>query len=441
MITNDQRKHAEHTRRRTLVASAPRWPPRRVSACSACLRTSCSAGFNGRIVVTRWPACSASLSGISGAAVLARRTRSWPRSSSIAPGVTTTARRAGGVSFEGLTPESIGQHADVFEKAVRKLRGRVMPPPGARQPDAAAIDSLVAWLEESLDRAAEPGASAGPGRPAPAQSQGIRKRGPGSPGGRHRRDRAAAGRRHRRGLRQHRDGVAGVAVLHRAIRHRRARRRREGGRPAGCETGRVDVPRRTRHAAHARRRPSARHARRHSRESRSPVGRRIPHRRRRHGHPHLGQRHGVREPAGGDARQQARLRDGDRRRRRHEAVRSGAERRARSRQRPPEEHPLLRDRRTAQDRRRIQAPDVRRVRRSAADVRARRRPGSFVSRELLSAAGAVRREGAQPDAEPRANLQLPSGRATRERREALARRRSSRRSPGARTGGRCPPRT
>src|SRR6188474_3093900 len=62
--------------------------------------------------------------------------------------------KTAGVSFEGVTPESIGQHAEVFEKAVRKLRGRVMPPPGARQPDAAAIDSLVAWLEESLDRAA-----------------------------------------------------------------------------------------------------------------------------------------------------------------------------------------------------------------------------------------------------------------------------------------------
>src|SRR5882672_3742967 len=61
--------------------------------------------------------------------------------------------KTGGVSFEGLKPESIGEKAEVFEKAVRKLRGRVMPPPGAKQPDAAAIDSLVAWLENSLDRA------------------------------------------------------------------------------------------------------------------------------------------------------------------------------------------------------------------------------------------------------------------------------------------------
>jgi len=59
-----------------------------------------------------------------------------------------------GVSFEGLTPESIGRHPDVFEKAVRKLRGKVMPPPGSRQPDPAAADALIAWLESSLDKVA-----------------------------------------------------------------------------------------------------------------------------------------------------------------------------------------------------------------------------------------------------------------------------------------------
>jgi mono/diheme cytochrome c family protein len=58
------------------------------------------------------------------------------------------------VSFDGITAASVGQHAELFEKSVRKLRGRVMPPPGARQPDAKAVDSLVAWLEESLDKAA-----------------------------------------------------------------------------------------------------------------------------------------------------------------------------------------------------------------------------------------------------------------------------------------------
>ena len=64
--------------------------------------------------------------------------------------------KTGGVSFEGVTADSIGQHADVYEKAVRKLRGRVMPPPGAKQPESAAVDSLVAWLETSLDRVEAP---------------------------------------------------------------------------------------------------------------------------------------------------------------------------------------------------------------------------------------------------------------------------------------------
>ena len=60
--------------------------------------------------------------------------------------------KIGGVSFQGATAASIAQNPELFEKAVRKLRGRVMPPPGARQPDAKAVDSLVAWLEESLDK-------------------------------------------------------------------------------------------------------------------------------------------------------------------------------------------------------------------------------------------------------------------------------------------------
>ena len=67
------------------------------------------------------------------------------------------------------------------------------------------------------------------------------------------------------------------------------------------------------------------------------------------------------------------------------------------------------DRGTAQDRRDVQAPDVRRVRRSAADVLARRRSGSSLSRELVPGARAVRRQGTQSDAEPRAHLRLQAG--------------------------------
>src|ERR1700685_4008039 len=64
--------------------------------------------------------------------------------------------KLGGISFQGITPESIAKNPELFEKAVRKLRGRVMPPPGAKQPDGKTVDSLVAWLEDSLDKLPNP---------------------------------------------------------------------------------------------------------------------------------------------------------------------------------------------------------------------------------------------------------------------------------------------
>ena len=40
----------------------------------------------------------------------------------------------------------------VFEAAVRKLRGRLMPPPGEPQPEQPRVDSFIAWLERTIDR-------------------------------------------------------------------------------------------------------------------------------------------------------------------------------------------------------------------------------------------------------------------------------------------------
>ena len=60
--------------------------------------------------------------------------------------------KSGGASFEGMTAASVAKNPELFEKAVRKLRGRVMPPPNMKQPDGKVIDSLVAWLEDSLDK-------------------------------------------------------------------------------------------------------------------------------------------------------------------------------------------------------------------------------------------------------------------------------------------------
>jgi hypothetical protein len=61
---------------------------------------------------------------------------------------------AGGVAFDTMTPQEIPDQAEIWEHAMRKLRGRLMPPPGNPQPDAAAIHSFVGWMENTLDTAA-----------------------------------------------------------------------------------------------------------------------------------------------------------------------------------------------------------------------------------------------------------------------------------------------
>jgi hypothetical protein len=62
---------------------------------------------------------------------------------------------AGGVAFDTMTPDTLHDDAKVWEAAVRKLRGRMMPPPGKPRPDNATVDSFVSWLETSLDSGSE----------------------------------------------------------------------------------------------------------------------------------------------------------------------------------------------------------------------------------------------------------------------------------------------
>jgi hypothetical protein len=57
---------------------------------------------------------------------------------------------------------NLAEHTEVWEKVARKLRGRTMPPVGRPRPDEAAYDSLVSYLESSLDRLAV--ANPNPGR-------------------------------------------------------------------------------------------------------------------------------------------------------------------------------------------------------------------------------------------------------------------------------------
>jgi Protein of unknown function (DUF1592)/Protein of unknown function (DUF1588)/Protein of unknown function (DUF1585)/Protein of unknown function (DUF1587)/Protein of unknown function (DUF1595)/Planctomycete cytochrome C len=58
------------------------------------------------------------------------------------------------LAFDTLRRDDIAEHADVWERVVRKLRGHMMPPPGGQRPSTDDADRFVTWLEASLDQAA-----------------------------------------------------------------------------------------------------------------------------------------------------------------------------------------------------------------------------------------------------------------------------------------------
>src|SRR6266852_1042129 len=63
--------------------------------------------------------------------------------------------RAGNLFLDELSAEAVPAHPEIFEKAVRKLRGRQMPPPGNLQPSQKEIDALIGWLESTLDESSK----------------------------------------------------------------------------------------------------------------------------------------------------------------------------------------------------------------------------------------------------------------------------------------------
>ena len=63
--------------------------------------------------------------------------------------------KVGGLALDGLNLEAPENNAQIWERAVRKLRGRLMPPPGNKQPPQKDIDSFVAWMENTLDSRAK----------------------------------------------------------------------------------------------------------------------------------------------------------------------------------------------------------------------------------------------------------------------------------------------
>ena len=68
---------------------------------------------------------------------------------------------AGGVAYDTMSPDTVAADGEVWERAVRKLRGHMMPPPGEPQPDAVARQTFATAIETTLDLSAK--ASPNPG--------------------------------------------------------------------------------------------------------------------------------------------------------------------------------------------------------------------------------------------------------------------------------------
>jgi hypothetical protein len=71
------------------------------------------------------------------------------------------ARQAGQEAARKLTLDDVdvdhaGEHPEIWETVVRKLRAGMMPPAGGRRPDKPAFTGFITWLENELDRRAQP---------------------------------------------------------------------------------------------------------------------------------------------------------------------------------------------------------------------------------------------------------------------------------------------
>jgi mono/diheme cytochrome c family protein len=67
-----------------------------------------------------------------------------------------TRLKTGGLALDGVVLQNLdlqtpADDAQIWEKALRKLRGHQMPPPGSPQPVQRDVDAFAAWMENTLD--------------------------------------------------------------------------------------------------------------------------------------------------------------------------------------------------------------------------------------------------------------------------------------------------
>ena len=72
--------------------------------------------------------------------------------------------KTAGLALDRVDPDHPFNSQEIWEKVIVKLRSRAMPPPKLPRPDNATYDTVAAWLESEIDRAAA--AHVNPGRAA-----------------------------------------------------------------------------------------------------------------------------------------------------------------------------------------------------------------------------------------------------------------------------------
>ncbi len=63
--------------------------------------------------------------------------------------------KIGGLALDNLNLQTAANDAPTWEKALRKLRGNLMPPPGSPQPPQKDVTAFVSWMENKLDTTAK----------------------------------------------------------------------------------------------------------------------------------------------------------------------------------------------------------------------------------------------------------------------------------------------
>ena len=71
-----------------------------------------------------------------------------------APSMLVSQLRTAGVALDALDANHVSGDSDDWERVIRKLEARTMPPVGRPRPDEATYGEVIAWLEAELDRAA-----------------------------------------------------------------------------------------------------------------------------------------------------------------------------------------------------------------------------------------------------------------------------------------------